>query len=70
MTGLRGLLSQDELSTQRAVNRQLMLKKEEVEWQLMGALAKVGASQPAGRLLPGTGPTCCVLPAPCHALLA
>jgi maltodextrin utilization protein YvdJ len=31
----------DELATQRAVNQQLMLKKEEVEWQLMAAIAKV-----------------------------
>eukprot|EP00879_Flechtneria_rotunda_P013727 GHRR01014339.1.p1 GENE.GHRR01014339.1~~GHRR01014339.1.p1 ORF type:complete len:324 (+),score=132.93 GHRR01014339.1:1948-2919(+) len=31
----------DELSTQRAVNQQLMLKKEETEWQLMAAIAKV-----------------------------
>ena len=31
----------DDLVTQRAVNQQLMLKKEEVEWQLMAALAKV-----------------------------
>jgi hypothetical protein len=33
----------DEIVTQRAVNQQLMLKKEEVEWQLMAAMAKVGA---------------------------
>ena len=32
----------DDLMTQRAVNQQLMLKKEEVEWQLMAAIAKVG----------------------------
>eukprot|EP00878_Enallax_costatus_P010237 GHUV01010686.1.p2 GENE.GHUV01010686.1~~GHUV01010686.1.p2 ORF type:complete len:246 (+),score=109.41 GHUV01010686.1:1218-1955(+) len=32
----------DELLTQRAVNQQLMMKKEEVEWQLMAAIAKVG----------------------------
>lgn len=31
----------DDLMTQRAVNQQLMLKKEEVEWQLMAAIAKV-----------------------------
>jgi hypothetical protein len=31
----------DDLATQRAVNQQLMLKKEEVEWQLMAAIAKV-----------------------------
>eukprot|EP00775_Hariotina_reticulata_P005126 gene5126-5366_t len=30
----------DELATQRAVNQQLMLKKEEVEWQLMAAIAQ------------------------------
>lgn len=35
----------DELMTQRAVNQQLMLKKEEVEWQLMAAIAKVGMQQ-------------------------
>lgn len=40
---LRGKLQarSDELMTQRAVNQQLMLKKEEVEWQLMAAIAKV-----------------------------
>jgi fructoselysine-6-P-deglycase FrlB-like protein len=31
----------DELVTQRAVNQQLMLKKEDVEWQLMAAIAQV-----------------------------
>jgi hypothetical protein len=35
----------DDLTTQRAVNTQLMLKKEEVEWQLMAALAKVGGGR-------------------------
>lgn len=38
----------DELLTQRAVNQQLMLKKEEVEWQLMAAIAKVGLSRREG----------------------
>lgn len=33
----------DDLATQRAVNQQLMLKKEEVEWQLLAAIAQVGA---------------------------
>lgn len=31
----------DELATSRAVNQQLMLKKEDVEWQLMAAIARV-----------------------------
>lgn len=31
----------DDLATQRAVNQQLMLKKEEVEWQLLAAIAQV-----------------------------
>lgn len=31
----------DDLSTQRAVNQQLMLKKEETEWQLLAAIAQV-----------------------------
>lgn len=34
----------DDLATQRAVNQQLMMKKEEVEWELMAALAEVGGS--------------------------
>lgn len=33
----------DDLATQRAVNQQLMLKKEEVEWQLLAAIAQVRA---------------------------
>lgn len=33
----------DDLATQRAVNQQLMMKKEEVEWQLLAAIAQVGA---------------------------
>lgn len=32
----------DGLATQRAVNQQLMMKKEEVEWQLLAAIAQVG----------------------------
>jgi hypothetical protein len=31
----------DDLATQRAVNQQLMLKKEEVEWQLLATIAQV-----------------------------
>ncbi len=31
-----------QLDVQLGVNRQLMAKKEEVEWQLMAAMAKVG----------------------------
>ena len=33
---------QASYETQLGVNRQLMAKKEEVEWQLMSALAQVG----------------------------
>lgn len=54
-----------ELDTQHAVNRQLMSKKEEVEWQLMAALAKVGAPLPAA--CQGMLPSVSLLPA-CLAL--
>lgn len=48
---VKGLLQerQDELATQRAVNQQLMLKKEEVEWQLMAAIAKVRVKHVRGK---------------------
>ena len=43
MAKLKGKLQSrsDDLATQRAVNQQLMLKKEEVEWQLLAAIAQV-----------------------------
>jgi hypothetical protein len=34
----------DEAATQRAVNAQLMARKQEVEWQLLTALAQVCAA--------------------------
>lgn len=37
----------DDLATQRAVNQQLMLKKEEVEWQLLAAIAQVTSAMSA-----------------------
>ena len=50
----------DDLATQRAVNQQLMLKKEEVEWQLLAAIAQVGVDR---RRTSGLGviacPWCC-----------
>ncbi len=46
----------DDVTTQRAVNQQLMLKKEEIEWQLMTELA---ARVRGGRQRPGGG-CCCV----------
>jgi hypothetical protein len=43
----------DDLATQRAVNQQLMLKKEEVEWQLLAAIAQViNLEQGEGRGVP------------------
>lgn len=43
LTKLRAKLQarSDDLATQRAVNQQLMLKKEETEWQLLAAIAQV-----------------------------
>lgn len=46
----------DDLATQRAVNQQLMLKKEEVEWQLLAAIAQVRCAVSC------LEPTCCLLP--------
>ncbi|GFH29408.1 uncharacterized protein HaLaN_28055, partial [Haematococcus lacustris] len=48
VAGNQGRLQQLEaaLETQQAVNKQLMAKKEEVEWQLMAAMAKFQGQGP------------------------
>ncbi len=40
---------QQQLETQTGINRQLMVRKEEVEWQLMAAMAKVRCGAAQGR---------------------